>query len=101
MALHRAQKKAFKRYSALLTAAVLVLIAQTVSAIHELDPQNQSPDHVCEVCVAASGADSANVSQTIVFTATQPAIESAVYLAPVLFATRAILPPSRGPPAIS
>lgn len=90
-----------KRYQAWLLAGLLVLIAQTVSAVHELDPESQTPDHVCEVCVAAASADGANVGQPSVFAATPQVADSSVDVAATITVAPTFLPPARGPPATS
>jgi hypothetical protein len=101
MSLFGSISKRSKRRPAWILAGLLVLVAQTVSAVHELDPESQTPEHVCEVCVASASADAANIGEFSIVVPVYSDDFSFSQIEAVAVATTLALPPSRGPPAIS
>lgn len=87
--------------AAWLLAGLLVLLAQTISTIHDLDPQSAAPDHACEICVAAASLDSVDVGHTAIVFAAPAAAEPFIAEVETVAVAPLRLPPSRGPPATS
>lgn len=99
--LHNAVYLLSKASRAWMLAAALLLAAQTVGIVHDLNPQNAPPDHVCEVCLLTGNLDHADVGglPSAEYSG-QDAVSSPMPLAAAP-EIRNSLPPARGPPAAS
>lgn len=58
------RKIARSRAFVTMLAAVALIAAQVAVINHDLEPENHTPDSVCEFCVAGAGLAGANVSDT-------------------------------------
>ena len=85
----------------MIVAGLLMLFGQALANIHDLDPDTQAPEHACEVCLAAAGADAANVGDVALQPLAPGAAPDPEFIATEISVTPVALPPSRGPPAAS
>jgi hypothetical protein len=54
-----------------LLAAALLVSAQVLAIVHELDPGTSAQGHVCAVCIAGADLGAGNVGSDVVFTAVE------------------------------
>jgi len=82
-------------------AVALLLTAQTISVIHDLDPQNTQPDHVCEICHLGAHLDHGLIADAPSIEYRAQAVDPIEFSYPALRRFRAVAPPARGPPTVS